>query len=63
MFRAACSIWRDTLAARRRVSLASFLLLHSAERGNLDNNLHEIGKDEADRIEARIRRSTTADPM
>jgi hypothetical protein len=38
-------------------------LLYSAERGNLDNNLHEIGKDEADRIEARIRRTTTAEPM
>jgi hypothetical protein len=31
-------------------------LLYSAERGNLDNHLHQISKDEADRIEARIRR-------
>jgi hypothetical protein len=34
-------------------------LLYSAERGNLDNRLQEIGEDEAYRIEARIRRSRT----
>jgi hypothetical protein len=33
-------------------------LLYSAERGNLDNQLHETGEDEAGRIEARIRRSS-----
>ncbi len=32
-------------------------LLYSAERGNLDNSMHQIGQDEADRIQARIRRS------
>ena len=30
-------------------------LLYSAERGNLDNQMHEIGAAEADRIQARIR--------
>lgn len=35
-------------------------LLYSAGRGNLDNRMHEIGQDEADRIEARIRRSRNA---
>ncbi len=38
-------------------------LLYSAERGNLDNRMHEISEDEADRIEARIRRSRTAEQM
>ena len=32
-------------------------LLYSAERGNLDNQMHEIGGAEADRIAARIRQS------
>jgi hypothetical protein len=32
-------------------------LLYSAERGNLDNRMHHIGEDEADRIEAWIRRT------
>jgi hypothetical protein len=30
-------------------------LLYFAERGNFDNTMHEIGADEADRIQARIR--------
>jgi hypothetical protein len=38
-------------------------LLYSAERGNLDNTMHQIGEDEADRIQARIRRSRTAEQM
>jgi hypothetical protein len=38
-------------------------LLYSAERGNLDNKIHEIGEDEADRIEARIRRSSNTEQM
>ena len=33
-------------------------LLYSAERGNLDNQMHEIGGAEADRIAARIRQSS-----
>jgi hypothetical protein len=33
-------------------------LLYSAERGTLDNQMHEIGGHEADRIEARIRESS-----
>ena len=35
-------------------------LLYSAERGNLDNQMHQIAEDEADRIEARIRQSSHA---
>jgi hypothetical protein len=35
-------------------------LLYSAERGNLDNQMHEIGGAEADRIAARIRQSSHA---
>jgi hypothetical protein len=35
-------------------------LLYSAERGNLDNQMHEIGGAEADRIAARIRHSSHA---
>ncbi len=38
-------------------------LLYSAERGNLDNTMHQIGKGEADRIQARIRQSRTAEQM
>jgi hypothetical protein len=38
-------------------------LLYSAERGNLDNRMHQTCQDEADRIEARIRRSRTAEQM
>lgn len=38
-------------------------LLYSAERGNLDNTMHEIGTGEADRIEARIRQSSGAERM
>ena len=33
-------------------------LLYSAERGNLDNQIHQIGGNEADRIEVRIRESS-----
>lgn len=36
-------------------------LLYSAERGNLDNTMHEVGADEADRIQTWIRRSKTAE--
>jgi hypothetical protein len=39
----------------------TFLLCYSAERGNLDNRMHEIGEDEAGRIEARIRWSRSAE--
>ena len=35
-------------------------LLYSAERGNLDNEMHEVGEDEANRIEASIRQSRHA---
>ena len=35
-------------------------LLYSAERGNLDNQMHEIGGAEADQIAARIRQSSHA---
>jgi hypothetical protein len=38
-------------------------LLYSAERGNLDNQMHEIGGAEADRIAARIRQSSRAQQM
>ena len=34
-------------------------VLYSYERGNGDNQLHEIGAEEADRIVERIRRSVT----
>lgn len=33
-------------------------LLYSAERGNLDNQMHQIAQDEANRIEVRIRQSS-----
>jgi hypothetical protein len=36
-------------------------LLHSFERGNLDNKLYEIGADEAEVIVERIRRSVAGD--
>ena len=36
-------------------------LLHSYERGNLDNKLYEIGEDEANRIIERIRRSVSGE--
>jgi len=34
-------------------------LLYSHERGNLDNQLHEISEDEANEIVERIRRTVT----
>lgn len=45
------------------LALRPTFLLYSAERGNLNNQMHEIGTDEADRIEARIRESGSAERM
>ena len=36
-------------------------LLYSYERGNMDNDLYEIGEDEANRIVERIRHSVTGE--
>src|SRR5262249_53123113 len=38
-------------------------LLYSAQRGNLDNTMHEISEDEANRIQAGIQRSRTTEQM
>jgi hypothetical protein len=66
----ALSSWADPAGVLRRIEHAGgqrdeafgydlawrhTFLLYSAECSNLDNKMHEIGADEADRIQARIR--------